>query len=370
MDPFSLTAGALQIAGLCAQCTVTIIKWVGDVRSVDARISSFCDEVAALQATYEGLKRSLSSPLMAEAARVANQTADGAHLWIQIKEALNDSSRTMKRVNEVLTNIASPSGTGRRIKTQLQESLASGELARLRQRIQFFNTALSLPIQMVCVMLQLEQRGMTTEHQVSLDTKVSALERSMKQLVAKLTSPPRPNTLGSSTIVADQLEDLSRNESMETYVAFAKKFLVTASAAASTRSSLSTLSQPLGTDDLLQDRRPSLPRHPLLSEGQSRSNQVTANPEDNTDIDFVRTGEHLKLGQELFEQSNYSKAESHFRKGLALMQSHDFEGRISFQPAEVVLLLADTSFKQEKLRSHCTTGAGGKNASRHIPRCL
>lgn len=67
MDPFSLTTGALQIAGACAQRIVTIIKWFGDVRVVDVRISSFCDEVAALQATYEGLERSLSSPLMAEA---------------------------------------------------------------------------------------------------------------------------------------------------------------------------------------------------------------------------------------------------------------------------------------------------------------
>lgn len=376
MDPFSLTAGALQIAGACAQCTVTIIKWVGDVRTVDARISSFCDEVAALQATYEGLERSLSSPLMAEAARVAYQTSDGAHLWAQIKEALNDSRRTMKRVNEVLTNIARTSGFGRRIKTQLQESLASGELSRLRQRIQFFNSALSLPIQMVCVMLQLEQRGMTVESQVALDTKLVSLEKTMRQLVQSLVVPSRSHTLGGSTVVAGESETLSENEGMDTYIAFAKKFLSTASAAASTRSSLSTISQPVEPDALLQGRRPSVPDNPLPVEHRARvadwiplpsttkelSNNKkrlaaaplidltnTAGSEDPSEVEFLRTKRHLKLGQDRVEQSNHSGAETHFRKALALMENHDFEGRISFQPAEVILMLAETCLKQDKL---------------------
>ncbi|KAK5056634.1 hypothetical protein LTR84_012166 [Exophiala bonariae] len=376
MDPFSLTAGALQIAGACAQCTVTIIKWVGDVRTVDARISSFCDEVAALQATYEGLERSLSSPLMAEAARVANQTSDGAHLWTQIKEALNDSKRTMRRVNDVLTNIARTSGFGRRVKTQLQESLASGELSRLRQRIQFFNSALSLPIQMVCVMLQLEQRGMTVESQSALDTKLVSLERTMRELVRSLTVPARSQTLGGSTVVAAESESLAGNEGMDTYIAFAKKFLSTASAAASTRSSLSTISQPLDHGALLEPRRQSIPDDPLPSEHRARvagwicspsANEDfangrrrpavtplvdvtnTASTEDDLEVEFLRTKRHLKLGQDRVEQNNHSGAETHFRKALALMESHDFEGRISLQPAEVILLLAETCLKQDKL---------------------
>lgn len=376
MDPFSLTAGALQIAGACAQCTVTIIKWVGDVRTVDARISSFCDEVAALQATYEGLERSLSSPLMAEAARVANQTSDGAHLWTQIKEALNDSRRTMKRVNAVLTNIARTSGFGRRVKTQLQESLASGELSRLRQRIQFFNTALSLPIQMVCVMLQLEQRGMAVESQVALDTKLVSLERTMRHLVQTLTVPARSQTLGGSTIVAPESEDWIGGEGMDTYIAFAKEFLSTASAAASTRSSLSTISQPLEQDPLLQGRRPSVPENPLPGDHRARVAGWVCSPstteefanktrppaaqplaglnnltgtEDDLEVEFLRTQRHLKLGQDRVEQNNHSGAETHFRKALALMEIHDFEGRISLQPAEVILLLAETCLQQDKL---------------------
>ncbi|KAK5552731.1 hypothetical protein LTR46_009146 [Exophiala xenobiotica] len=376
MDPFSITSGALQIAGACAQITITIIKWVGDVRTVDARISSFCDEVAALRTTYEGLERSLSSPLMAEAARVASQTSDGFHLWKQIQETLNDSKRTVKRVNEVLNHIGQTSGFGRKIRAQLQESLSSGELSRLRQRIHFFNSALALPIQMVCVMLQLEQRGTTSDHQVSLDAKLMAIEKSMRELVESLGQPSRSQTLGGATIVAAEPEGLKSDDGMDTYIAFAKRFLTTASAAASTRSSLSTVSPAIEPDLVLDRRKPSVPELPMaMSErerlvgwipepsestdpsrtqrmGQQRSRskgQNTRSPADDSEIEFMRTRRHLKLGQERIEQENHAGAETHFRKALTLMDNHDFDGRISFQPAEVVLMLAETCLKQEKL---------------------
>lgn len=366
MDPFSLTAGAIQIAAACAQCTVTIIKWVGDVRTVDARIASFCDEVSALRATYEGLDRSLSSPLMAEAVRVASKTSDGAPLWLQIREALDDSKRTMKRVNEVLTHIASTSGFARRIKTQLQESLASGELFRLRQRIQFFNSALSLPIQMVCVMLQLEQRGISVENQISLDTKLISLEKSMNELVESLST----STNSGSTLVASDTHSSGR-EGMESYLAFARKFLTTASAAASTRSSLSTISQPSA---LLEHRRPSgvglsddnkarvagwIPPPPP-PEYRSKTDhkhrrQLTPPPRmevpktNGAEVEFLRTKRHLELGHERFQQDQHVGAETHFRKALALMKKHDFQGKISFHAAEIVLMVADCCLKQQKL---------------------
>jgi hypothetical protein len=148
MDPFSLTAGALQIAGACAACTVTIIKICGDIRSVDARISSFCDEVAALRGTYEGLEKSLSSPLLLEAARVASQSSDGAHLWKQIKDALDDSKKTMSRVNEILVQIGKVSGFARRVRAHLTENLHHGELSR-RKHTFILNNALQSPVEKI-----------------------------------------------------------------------------------------------------------------------------------------------------------------------------------------------------------------------------
>ncbi|OAL38144.1 hypothetical protein AYO20_02596 [Fonsecaea nubica] len=371
MDPFSLTAGALQIAAACVSCTSTVIKIYGDINSVDARIRSFCDEVAALRATYEGLEKSLSSPPLAEAVRVANKTDDGAHLWQQIKDALEDSKNTMKRVNEILTQIAKISGFARKVKAHLQENLHNGELSRLRQRIQFFNAALSLPIQMVCVMLQLEQRGITIEHQTSLDAKFIMLERTMRALIQSLNSPSRLQTLGGSTIAATERMQSGHDDGMKTYLAFAKKFLSTASAAASTRSSLSTISpaiEPEALRDIVKipanevplstDRRDRVDRWiqpPAASPQQSAafarqgSASGRGHAEVGSEVEFLRTQNHLKLGQDSFEDSDYAKAERHFRKALALMERHDFEGRISFQPAEVVLMLADCCRQQEKL---------------------
>jgi TolA-binding protein len=374
MDPFSLTAGALQIAGACAQCTVTIIKICGDIKSVDARISSFCDEVGALRATYEGLEKSLSSPLLLEAARVASQTSDGFHLWKQIRDALDDSKKTMRRVNDILIQITKASGFARRIKAHLTENFHSGELSRLRQRIQFFNAALSLPIQMVCVMLQLEQRGMTTDHHNSLDLKLVSLEQNMRALVQRLSLPSRSPTLGGTTIAASDIMKLDEDDGMKTYIAFAKKFLTTASAAASTRSSLSTMS-PAIEPDILDGHQHTVNDLPLPGDNRShvegwiqppsagmapQSPQTgghsrrslgypAGNIEDDNEVEYMRTKQHLKLGQETFEQSEHTKAERHFRRALALMQDHDFDGRISFQPSEVVLMLAECCLKQDKL---------------------
>jgi len=229
---------------------------------------------------------------------------------------------------------------------------------------------------MVCVMLQLEQRGMTVESQVALDTKLVSLEKTMRELVQSLAGPTRSQTLGGSTVVAGESEILSENEGMDTYIAFAKKFLSTASAAASTRSSLSTISQPVEPDMLLQGRRPSVPENPLPGEHRARvadwipapstTKELpntrkrpaaaplidltnTAGSENDLEVEFMRTKRHLKLGQDRVEQSNHSGAETHFRKALTLMENHDFEGRISFQPAEVVLMLAETCLKQDKL---------------------
>ncbi|KIV92620.1 long chronological lifespan protein 2 [Exophiala mesophila] len=356
MDPFSLTAGAIQIAAACAQCTVTIIKWVGDVRTVDARISSFCDEVSALRATYEGLEHSLSSPLMAEAARIASKTSDGGPLWLQIREALDDSKKNMNT-----------SGFAHRIKAQLQESLASGELFYLRQRIQVFNSSLSLPIQMVCVMLQLEQRGISVENQIALNRKLISLEKSIQELVQTLSTP---SNSGSTQVASDV--DSSGRAGMEAYMAFAQKFLTTASAAASTRSSLSTISQPnvplehrrLSGVGLSGDNKarvagwippPSPPsRESRCPTDHEQRNHITQSPRlevPNTvgaEVEFLRTKRHLDLGQERLQQDQHVAAETHFRKALALMKGHDFQGKISLQPADIVLIIADCCLKQQK----------------------
>jgi tetratricopeptide (TPR) repeat protein len=378
MDPFSIITGSLQVASVCSQCTITIIKWVGDVRTVDQRIRGFYDEVIALKATYEGLEESLRSPLMVEAARVANQTSDGAHLWTQVRIALDDSTKTMKRIKHVLDDISKHTGPLRRVKSQLTESLTNGELSRLRQRIQFFNATISLPIQMVCVMLQLEQRGMSTEHQRQLDAKFASIELTMRQLIQQLSQPNRtPTMMSGSTLIVGTTDDAVDAGGRDNYLSFAKKILSTASAAASTRaastqSSQSTVFDAAPLSELggggppayaqhQHDRRRTIPdwipapTHSgtdLLTDLQSPTS--LASPESpvqrskSYEVAYKLAHTHLKLGQEKADQENHESAERSFRKALGLLKKHDFSGRIAFQPAEVVLLLSHSCLQQKK----------------------
>lgn len=379
MDPFSISVGALQIVSICSNCTITVIKWVGDVRTVDQRIRGFYDEMLALSATYEGLGKSLKSPLMIEAARVANGNSDGAHLWSQVRVALDDSTKTIKRIKTVLDEISKHTGPLRSVKKQFTESISTGELSRLRQRIQYFNATISLPIQMVCVMLQLEQRGMSTEHQKQLDSKFMSLERTMRQLIQQLSQPSRSSTLLSgSTLIVGATNDADDIKGKENYLTFAKKILSTASAAASTRSSLSTVSpqidgpsltelgsvqppypQPLHQSRGVPEWLPTVittPTGPMAElhgpdgpvPGYSTA-PISPPPRSKaSEVSYKLANTHLKLGQEKADQGNHESAEKSLRKALDLLSKHDFSGRISLQPAEVVLLLAHSCLQQKK----------------------
>ena len=151
MDPLSITVGSLQIVSLCAQSTVALAQWVGDVKTVDERIDAFSTEIKALSATYEALHHSLRSPVMLRAAR-ASEYSSGGQLWRQIASLIKDCENTMVILNQILESLSTSSGNVfRRPCRQFRESLVSGDIARLRQRIQLFNSTLTLPLQMITV---------------------------------------------------------------------------------------------------------------------------------------------------------------------------------------------------------------------------
>ena len=367
MEPLSIVTGAVQIIGFCTQCTVSIVKWVGEVRTVNERIASFCDEVNTLQGTYEGLEKTLRSQRMAEAAKSSARSPDGAFLWAQLHTALKDSKSTMLQVNVVLNRIDNAQGFGRPIKKQLLESLKSGELSRLHRRINFFNANLSFPIQMVMIMLQLEQRDVAEEHQRQLDSKLVSIEREMRRLVRSLDSADRSSMTDATTLVAVPADKDS--EQIKDYVSFAKKFLSTASAAASTRSAASS-----GPDHPVDDvPQPFASEHPLLDDRRTRINdwvgdqgpseaqsssapthptdeasEMSDSDSEENDVEFWlrHASLHLKVGQEKAEQNDFESAGKCFRKVLDLMQRNDFGDRLALQPADVILMLSACCVKQ------------------------
>ena len=147
MDPLSITVSALQIISFCTQCT----GWIARLKTVDERIQAFASEIGTLSATHEALTKAFQSPAMIAVARAAEENA-GGELWKQINRSLNDCKFTMAAVKKILEYIdANSKGLMRRPQKQFKESLASGDLANLRQRIQFFNSTISLPLQMMTV---------------------------------------------------------------------------------------------------------------------------------------------------------------------------------------------------------------------------
>ncbi|KKY27266.1 putative ankyrin repeat domain-containing protein 50 [Phaeomoniella chlamydospora] len=367
MDPLSIIAGSVQVGACCTQCTVSIVKWVGEVRTVDKRIRDFCDEVDALQRTYESLEKSLRAPILAEAAKAAAKNPDGEHIWSQLRTALEDSKNTMIRVNAVLTEINSAHGIGRTIKKQLLESLHNGELSRLRQRIVFFNMNLSFPIQMMTVMLQLEQRDLDQDHQRQLDLKITSIDFEMRKLIRSLETNDQSSTFGSRTLVESGVDERRKDSEFKN---FAHAFLQSVSAAASTKAASSTRETSSLGDR--QPRSPTAPGNPLSPERNKRINSWMADniqqgasthqtpthtnketsdisdSEDDVEMWLTLARRHLANGQAKVEQNNYASAENCFRKALILLAKHDFGDQLAYQPADVVLLLSESCQKQQK----------------------
>jgi hypothetical protein len=151
MDPLSIAVGSLQVVSLCAQSTVALAQWIGDVKNVDERIDAFSTEIKALSATYEALNHSLRSPAVLKAA-IASEHSSGGQLWRQIASLAKDCENTMAILNQILESLSTSSGNVfRRPYRQFRESLVSGDISRLRQRIQLFNSTLTLPLQMITV---------------------------------------------------------------------------------------------------------------------------------------------------------------------------------------------------------------------------
>ena len=70
----------------------------------------------------------------------------------QIASLIKDCENTMVILNQILESLSASSGNVfRRPCRQFRESLVSGDIARLRQRIQLFNSTLTLPLQMITV---------------------------------------------------------------------------------------------------------------------------------------------------------------------------------------------------------------------------
>jgi chaperonin cofactor prefoldin len=186
MDPLSVTVASLSIIGSCTQCALILTQWVGKLKTIDERIQTFINEIQSLSATHDALQKSLQQPAIVAAARNTEQNA-GAALWKQVQRSLNDCKDTLEKLQKVLNDINPNSGSlFRRPILTFKESLLSGDMAALRQRLILFNSTLSLPLQMINVTLQLEQQEVTADQNERLDLQISTLNKMTNRLATRL----------------------------------------------------------------------------------------------------------------------------------------------------------------------------------------
>ncbi|KPI41996.1 uncharacterized protein AB675_5338 [Cyphellophora attinorum] len=362
MDPLSIIAGAGQIVGFCFTTTQAIARWSIDVRTADERIRGFYEEIKTLERTYAEVKTCLDDPMLRDAAGKSYQTADGKRLWNAVRDAADDSLMTMTKITEVLDKINRSSGIVRRPRMQFEESVRKGELGTLRDRLKYFNSNISLSIQLVTCMTQQEHRNMTQTMQRDLDIKFHRLEAMVSDVRCRLDRPTAEDLRGSTIVVGSV--DGSRARGKDNYFDFARRFVTDASARATERSNLSTISPAIEPTPKFHGgvvgNSPLEKRHTIAMWASDVNISGGGQPENAMALEQLqakrRTEERnfklaeafLKNGPEQVKAGKHESAEKNFRKALAILAKHDFSGRISYHPAEIVLMLAQSCLKQQK----------------------
>ncbi|KAK5330947.1 hypothetical protein LTR70_000269 [Exophiala xenobiotica] len=336
MDPLSAVAASTQVAVYCTKCIISITKWINLVRTVDQRLEDFKQEVSILEQTYKNLRADLKKPTLIEAAREAD-ISSGGQLWRQVTTTLENCDETLKAMMAVLEDINKVPGSGRfaylrsSVMRQLNESLNSGDLLRLRMRIPLFNSSLVSTMQMINITLQLHHHDLSTANQNMLLKEIAALRQSVEYLTS--SGPTLPNRSATEDTVYANLRK---------YTATIKTFLSDASARASERSGGSTI---LG--------------QPLTATGQANINDWVQLPEQNEGpgdseplnydtIDLRLTLGYIQNGQADAEGGNFSRAESNFRAALGKLDQNGFGDRLDFGHVDIQLLLSECCLKQEK----------------------
>lgn len=359
---------------------MTINQWYESVRTVDQRIDSFKAEIETLKNTYNSLYKSLREPSMAEAARVIDKDL-GGDLWQQMGNTLRDCLNTMEEVNTILDRINGPRRLlPRPVVKQYRESLQTGPLLRLRERILIFSSGLQLPMQMLQLTVTLSQRQISADNQIQLNDRITRLSNSIDEVLNRVRRSPRADTIEGLTSTRRTTPDNAWLRNMESYMGTAKKFLDRSSAAASTittsvvqrdddssaapstsarrasdftpltRTKLKAIDSFL--EGVSEDQLASVPSesHISITTGLTPPRVGESDDRDNDDsqTDLVLTKALLRNGLRDADMGDHASAERHYQSALAKAQKHDFGGKIAHDSADITLMLSDCYIKQEK----------------------
>jgi hypothetical protein len=155
MDPLSIAASCAGLATACLQISGFLYTFVDDSKNVDTIISGFCEEIVALSRILDSISKSLKENRLIAAA----QTDPNGELWSSLKTTFDDCQATLDDLDKTLKEVNRPAIFGisilRRPTKQVMLNLKMKDIGLFRQRIQYYNGAMQLPLQMInlCVSL-------------------------------------------------------------------------------------------------------------------------------------------------------------------------------------------------------------------------
>ena len=151
MDPLSIAASATGLAVTAAKLSSVLYSWVDETRNVDTNVSGFCEEILSLSRLLEAIGRSIKENPVINAPGLDQDN----ELWSNFNLTLDDCHTTLDKLGQKLEEVQNSTLFGlsilRRPVKQIRLSLKMKEIEVYRQRIQYYNGALQLPLQMINV---------------------------------------------------------------------------------------------------------------------------------------------------------------------------------------------------------------------------
>jgi hypothetical protein len=151
MDPLSIAATSAGLAVSCGKISALLYIWIEETRNVDTAVSDFHEETVALSRTLDAMSKNLKQSNTA----VAATSGTNDELWVSLNATLEDCENTLIKLDRKLEEVNAPPVAGltllRRPIKLLRLNLRMKDVAVFRERIQHYNVAMQLPLQMIGV---------------------------------------------------------------------------------------------------------------------------------------------------------------------------------------------------------------------------
>ncbi|KAJ2895981.1 ankyrin [Zalerion maritima] len=99
MDPLSVAASTTSLLAFCVKTSISLTKWIGEVREIDHVIEGFCGEIKSMGRVLESLKISIQDRSSVAALQ---RTTNGVSLWNDIAQSIADTDLALNLLDQVM----------------------------------------------------------------------------------------------------------------------------------------------------------------------------------------------------------------------------------------------------------------------------